>query len=1271
MTTDPESTVEKRLDVGGDAYLATTMNIYQGGGASGYRVARWVPAEVDSVEDLAPSQLLDVRNEVVPFYGRDKLRGDLLAWRDESRPRQIKLIHAPGGHGKTRLARQFAGDSVADGWHVGEAYADNSRHQPLLKLDDPRDAPGLLVIIDYAERWPTDQLLECCGRITRTGYERVRVLMLARPGSWWSSVRHTLVDIYRFRDGQTGLEAIATAPAERRAVFDTARDRFAKAMDVPGSESIQPPMDLSDPKFDSILEIHMAALVAIDAAGQGKTPPGSADELSEYLLRREQQHWSDMHRTRRIATTGQLMQRVVFVATLTGALPRADGRAALKATNLAGTTDGGDLILDDHRLCYPSPGDGVVLMPLYPDRLAEDFIALQLPAVEPDGGLLNGGPAVGGKKQVDEDWSRSVPRLLLEAEISRAEYRGRIYSVLSEAAQRFTHLLLEDIIPAPRAPLGPSPAEGEPAGERNADILTFRGALLRLASLIPARQGELNAMTAGAEDGPWRQLTAVAEASRWFVDAAVRIDQVTGPRRLELLTALHTVTMAKALVGTILEILPPEPSQLPAAAPGSALLIDVRIGVATEPSSFRKDDFGPAILAVLAETARSVPLSDVRVPRLIDRATVLFGADVQRVMRVLPEARAWLMPPAPPASPDLPPGSSLAAQQDTLEALSAILGTISTAGKAELPRPLARLAEANAAELEAPLVVTWGGAVAPRLEDGYIDPGYRLATREQERRIWDPEWWRSQPVRADISALLANYLLSPTAFSSPLLIIGDPGVGKSTLLTVLAARLPPDNYTAVRVPLRAVDPNSPIYAQVEQALEYSFGEKISWPELAVFGDTTLRVLLLDGVDELVRQAASRDSYLNEIAAFQRREAALGRPVAVVVTGRTTIADRTMLPAGSMTLKLEPFDDARVAMWLQGWNRSNARAIATGELRPASAEAVRRYREAVRIPLLLALAANQLTAGRDEPARPDVVDVYRSSIYALVDDHRREAFSDDDDRSTESVSWWLGFISIAAFNRGRRRITRLTVDEDLEAMRMEAGALDRDISRVSLFHGPGGGRSYEFWHAALGDFLVASHLIRMLREHAVQRRPGWAEPSDDLICALLSHEPLALHQQVLTFAEGLVAELSAATRAAMKRLLEALIIRAPWTDSARSYPRYRPTAASPVSKTATYTANLVLLRMCLDASEGIPLHLITPADLSPLKAWKSIVQIWTAGLTFDAWASMINRLELAGDHLMRRAAPIPYGLNLNVAEAELRGDSELAARMSNPPRRPVT
>src|SRR6185369_9423680 len=107
-----------------------------------------------------------------------------------------------------------------------------------------------------------------------------------------------------------------------------------------------------------------------------------------------------------------------------------------------------------------------------------------------------------------------------------------------------------------------------------------------------------------------------------------------------------------------------------------------------------------------------------------------------------------------------------------------------------------------------------------------------------------------------------GYLTSPRAARLPLVVLGEPGSGKSKLAEVLAARLPEHDFFPILVQLRDVAAESMIQEQIEQAIFQGPGKHVSWHDQLEAADGALPVVLLDGLDELIQATAmNRYDYL--------------------------------------------------------------------------------------------------------------------------------------------------------------------------------------------------------------------------------------------------------------------------------------------------------------------------------------------------------------------------------------------------------------------------
>jgi len=193
--------------------------------------------------------------------------------------------------------------------------------------------------------------------------------------------------------------------------------------------------------------------------------------------------------------------------------------------------------------------------------------------------------------------------------------------------------------------------------------------------------------------------------------------------------------------------------------------------------------------------------------------------------------------------------------------------------------------------------------------------------------------------------------------TAPIILLGQPGSGKSVLTRILAARLSVAGFLAVRVELRQAPAEAGLQEQIEFAIRSATGEAIQWPQLATSEDRVPAVVIFDGFDELLQATGIvRNDFLMHVQEFQEREARLDRPVAVIVTSRTAVTDRARIPHGATAVRLEPFDKKQIAAWLEIWARTNYAPLAERNMRPLPVDVALRYEELAEQPLLLLMLA---------------------------------------------------------------------------------------------------------------------------------------------------------------------------------------------------------------------------------------------------------------------------------------------------------------------------
>ncbi|MBL7259774.1 hypothetical protein [Paractinoplanes lichenicola] len=377
-----------------------------------------------------PSRLLNAGNRVVDFTGRRQELADLSAWRDGEAAMAVRLVHGGAGQGKTRLAHRFAELAHAGGWITVRA-----RHSRDAVVQPVEVAAGtalvaqkpLLVLVDYAERWPLSDLLALLlDRRLHTG-RALRVLLLARPlGTWWDALTHRLSETLGVHADSTELAPAQTGSPE---VFEVARRCFARVLGIPVPAHPAPQVE------GSFLTVHMAALAHVLAVRHGEEPPTDPAQLSAYLLSRERNHWQSMYdNDRRVESPPPVLGRAVYVAALIRSLDYASALPVLKAVAVVdGVSDAGR-VLEDHAMCYPPHDPDTVLEPLYPDRLAEDFVALQTPGHDVEGFRA-------------DPWAKGALGALLAHDARSA---ATALPMLVEAARRWPHLATNQLVPVLR-----------------------------------------------------------------------------------------------------------------------------------------------------------------------------------------------------------------------------------------------------------------------------------------------------------------------------------------------------------------------------------------------------------------------------------------------------------------------------------------------------------------------------------------------------------------------------------------------------------------------------------------------------------------------------------------------------------------------------------------------------------------------------------------------------------------------------------------------------
>ncbi|WP_406430423.1 trypsin-like peptidase domain-containing protein [Streptomyces sp. NBC_00631] len=323
------------------------------------------PARVAaSRRDRPPSWWLQTRNEVVPFIARTEL-DHLLDWCLRPDGKGMRLVTAPGGSGKTRLAMRLCQVLREQGWIAGFLPGDSHETGP--RIAEAVDAGyRVMVVVDYAET-RNDLNTSLLTALEQEEPGRVRVVLLARSdGPWWTSLKDgDVVDRDPVRLSPLG-ERTGPGP-----VLSAAWQAFHAA--IIGGPAPTPPAGPGadgpdDP--DDVLSLHALALDEV-LARRDRVRVGAGDPLGR-VLSREQRYWTDVARAQEhqppLPTQDASVRRVLLLPALFSAVSAQQAEAALRRLETLpenALASAAELL---HRL-YPRPG--LYWAPLQPDRIAE------------------------------------------------------------------------------------------------------------------------------------------------------------------------------------------------------------------------------------------------------------------------------------------------------------------------------------------------------------------------------------------------------------------------------------------------------------------------------------------------------------------------------------------------------------------------------------------------------------------------------------------------------------------------------------------------------------------------------------------------------------------------------------------------------------------------------------------------------------------------------------------------------------------------------------
>jgi tetratricopeptide (TPR) repeat protein len=348
------------------------------------------------VASVSPALLLNARLALAPYLDVHGLRADISQWANEGRLVRGRLIHGPGGLGKTRLMAEVTADLRKANWAAGfveipDAASAHTHRQALEQLIDTDRKAGLLLVLDYAER-RQDEAARYAELMLKAAQSRpgrpLRLVLLARAaGEWWDrAVEETpaltpvfaggVVQIAPFTEVAEREQLFTEACAGFRAAISEARRVDAGAL-VDWSLDERPipdrlRQDLASDAFARPLMIQIAALLHL----QGEAPDAtSVATLLDAMLGVERRYWKSALGAAHTDQRQTALCRGTIQTTLVGGVARAKAEALLLNDGYfarAAAVDVAEPLSDLERIY----GDGAgQFLALEPDLVGEHLMA--------------------------------------------------------------------------------------------------------------------------------------------------------------------------------------------------------------------------------------------------------------------------------------------------------------------------------------------------------------------------------------------------------------------------------------------------------------------------------------------------------------------------------------------------------------------------------------------------------------------------------------------------------------------------------------------------------------------------------------------------------------------------------------------------------------------------------------------------------------------------------------------------------------------------------
>lgn len=549
-------------------------------------------------------------------------------------------------------------------------------------------------------------------------------------------------------------------------------------------------------------------------------------------------------------------------------------------------------------------------------------------------------------------------------------------------------------------------------------------------------------------------------------------------------------------------------------------------------------------------------------------------------------------------------------------------------------------------------------------EDMYIPQSFKYVRFYKEKfnkNILIPNYWEKKDNKIksgnDIGSILLKAIIDPHSSTSPIIILGNPGAGKSMLSHIFAARLiESSEFVPFLIKLRDVNTdNTKVNEHINQGLKKSLAgdSNVSWISWAKeFKDRT-PVIILDGFDELLQASATElNGYLLEIQELQNQALNYDIFPRVILTSRLAIMQDIKIPDGTLVIKLDSFNEERQKLWIDKWNRlQNAE-----KFKPFRIPNNTHIQELAKEPLLLFMLAIY-DFEESELQLAEKENFSQSKLYDRLFDkftirqlEKDTSFihldHEEEEERIELFRLRLGIVALMMFLNDKTDHSSNKLNEELKGFELSNGNIDPNeiIGGFFFIHENKATKengdkllNFEFLHKTFGEFLAADFLLRIAAYRIDKSKSRRKLSKEGTLRFCFGYNWLHKHPKILSFmkehSSNVLGNLEKEIELFIKDELESI-----FDTNSLMFPTNEINLMNPlpvIEHLAIYSQNLILLWTCITNGKTFEFRL-NPSQqkLNSITDYSNLVTTQNPddgdSLTIITWKRMTNLWKTIGN-----------------------------------------